>query len=240
MKGLSLFVFDLRFQWRHGFYWVYVFVCTCYWILLRFVPEAYQETTATVLTFSDPAALGLIMAGGMVLLERDQGVHDPLFVAPVHIREYLLAKAASLSVLSLAAGWVIHMATGSLPEYPLAFSAGIVLTSTFMTLLSIGVAARQRTINSFILMVQVYALPFILPLFSFLQLWHEDLFLVLPTEGTLRLIVSPSDGLSIGSVLYSICILLIWNFVAYIWAQRSYTRHVLMRVGEGGGINGEI
>ena len=110
------------------------------------------------------------------------------------------------------------MATGSLPEYPLAFSAGIVLTSTFMTLLSIGVAARQRTVNSFILMVQVYAPPFILPLFSFLQLWHEDLFLVLPTEGTLRLIVSPSDGLSIGDVLYSICILLIWNFVAYIWA----------------------
>lgn len=240
MKGLSLFVFDLRFQWRHGFYWVYVFVCTCYWILLRFVPEDYQETTAIVLTFSDPAALGLIMAGGMVLLERDQGVHDPLFVAPVHIREYLLAKAASLSVLSLAAGWVIHMATGSLPEYPLGFSAGIVLTSTFMTLLSIGVAARHRTINGFILMVQVYALPFILPLLSFLQLWYEDLFLVLPTEGTLRLLVSPSDGLSIGSVLYSVCILLIWNFAAYIWAQRSYTRHVLMRVGEGGGINGEI
>ena len=138
------------------------------------------------------------MAGGMVLLERDQGVHDPLFVAPVHIREYLLAKVASLSVLSLAAGWVIHMATGSLPEYPLAFSAGIVLTSTFMTLLSIGVAARQRTVNSFILMVQVYAPPFILPLFSFHHCGMKTCF-VLPTEGTLRLIVSPSDGLSIGA-----------------------------------------
>ncbi|GIO99624.1 hypothetical protein J14TS5_47100 [Paenibacillus lautus] len=171
----------------------------------------------------------------MVLLERDQGVHDPLFVAQVLIRDYLLAKAASLSVLSLAAGWVIHLATGSLPEYPLAFSAGIVLTSTFMTLLSIGVAARQRTINGFILMVQVYALPFILPLLGFLQLWHEDLFLVLPTEGTLRLLVSPSGGLATGSVLYSVCILLIWNFAAYFWARRSYTRHVLMRVGEGGG-----
>jgi fluoroquinolone transport system permease protein len=77
-------------------------------------------------------------------------------------------------------------------------------------------------------------------LFGFHQLWHEDLFLVLPTEGTLRLLVSPNDGLSIGSVLYSICILLIWNLVGFIWAQRSYTRHVLMRVGEGGGINGEI
>ncbi|PCL92928.1 fluoroquinolone export ABC transporter permease subunit [Paenibacillus lautus] len=240
MKGLSLFVFDLRFQWRHGFYWVYAFVCTCYWILLRFVPEAYQETTAIVLTFSDPAALGLIMAGGMVLLERDQGVHDPLFVSPVHIRDYLLAKAASLSVLSLAAGWVIHMATGSLPKYPLAFSAGIVLTSSFMTLLSIGVAARQRTINGFILMVQAYGLPFVLPLLGFLQSWEAGLFFALPTEGTLRLLVSPSGGLSMGSVLYSVTILLIWNVAVYLWAHHSYSRHVLMRIGEGGAKNVQI
>ena len=183
MKGLTLLSSICDFSGVT----VLLGLCTCLYlllILLRFVPEAYQETTAIVLTFSDPAALGLIMAGGMVLLERDQGVHDPLFVAPVHIRHYLLAKAASLSVLSLAAGWVIHMATGSLPEYPLAFSAGIVLTSTFMTLLSIGVAARQRTINGFILMVQAYALPFILPLLGFLQLWEADLFFALPTEGT--------------------------------------------------------
>ncbi|AVV58406.1 ABC transporter permease [Paenibacillus glucanolyticus] len=240
MRGLTLFLFDLRFQWRHGFYYVYIFVCICYWILLRFVPETYQEITAIVLTFSDPAALGLIMAGGMVLLERDQGVHDPLFVAPVHLRDYLLAKAFSLSLLSLATGWVIHMATGTIPDSPFAFSTGIVLTSTFMTLLSIGIAARQRTINGFILMAQVYAIPLVLPLFGFLQLWHTDLFMFLPTEGTLRLLVSPGDGLSAGSVLFSVCLLLLWNIAAYFWAYRSYTRHVLMRIGEGGAVHGEI
>ncbi|WP_082834470.1 hypothetical protein [Paenibacillus glucanolyticus] len=108
MRGLTLFLFDLRFQWRHGFYYVYIFVCICYWILLRFVPETYQEITAIVLTFSDPAALGLIMAGGMVLLERDQGVHDPLFVAPVHLRDYLLAKAFSLSLLGIYIKTCVH------------------------------------------------------------------------------------------------------------------------------------
>ncbi len=240
MKGISLLIFDLRFQWRHGFYYVYVFVCICYWILLRFIPEIYKETTAIALTFSDPAALGLILAGGMVLLERDQGVHDPLFVTPVHIRDYLLAKAGSLSVLSLAAGWVIHAASGSLPPSPFAFSVGIVLTSTFMTLLSVGVAARHRTINGFILMVQVYALPFVLPLLGYFQVWRTDLFLLLPTEGTLRLLGSPPGGLSVNPLLYSVFILLIWNAAAYIWAHRSYSRHVLMWIGGGGDGNGKI
>ncbi|MVO98594.1 ABC transporter permease [Paenibacillus lutrae] len=240
MKGLALFAFDIRFQWRHGFYFVYLLVCAVYWVLFWFVPEPYRDETAIVLAFSDPCALGLIMAGGIVLLERDQGVHDPLFVCPIDLRSYLLAKAGSLSLLSLIAGWIIHMTSGSIPGSPLTFSAGILLTSSLMTLLSIGVAVRYRSINSFILMIQVYALPFVLPLLGFFDLWDTDLFLLLPTEGTLRLLESLSGGVNLLEVLYSIFILLIWNYGAYLWAYRSYTRYVRMNVGEERGTNDKI
>ncbi|MGG3281064.1 ABC transporter permease [Paenibacillus solani] len=240
MRGLALFTFDLRFQWRHGFYFVYLLVCAVYWVLLRLIPEPYRDEAAVVLTFSDPCALGLIMAGGIVLLERDQGIHDPLFVSPIHLREYLLAKSGSLSLLSLMAGWVIHLASGSLPGSPLAFSVGILLTSSFMTLLSIGVAARYRTINGFILMIQVKSLPFVLPLLGFFDWWYTDLFLFLPTEGTLRLLVSPKGGENLLEILYSITILIIWNYGAYLWTYRTYKRHVLMHIGEGETKNGKI
>ncbi|WP_334074547.1 MULTISPECIES: ABC transporter permease [Paenibacillus] len=239
MKGVSLFLFDLRFQWRHGFYGVYLFVCFCYWILLRFVPENYREITATVLTFSDPAALGLILAGGIVLLEKDQGIHDPLFVTPVYVRDYLLSKATSLTVLSLTAGWIIHLSSGSLPSSSFAFSAGVVLTSTFMTLLSIGVAARYRTVNSFILMTQVYAMPVVLPLLGFFDLWHSNLFLGLPTEGTLRLLQFDHNG-SPGNMLYSLTILTVWNVAVYFWAHRSFSCFILREAGKGGGVRGNI
>jgi len=240
MKGLALFTFDLRFQWRHGFYLVYLLVCAVYWVLLQLIPEQHRDEAAIVLTFSDPCALGLILAGGIVLLERDQGIHDPLFVSPIHLREYLLAKAGSLSLLSLMAGWVIHLASGSLPGSPLAFSAGILLSSSFMTLLSIGVAARYRTINGFILMIQVHALPFVLPLLGFFNWWYTDLFLFLPTEGTMRLLVLAQGGENLVDILYSVTILMIWNYGAYLWAHRSYKRHVLMQIGEGGSSNGKI
>lgn len=235
MRGITLFIFDLRFQWRHGFYFVYLLVCAAYWVLLRFIPEPYREETALVLAFSDPCAIGLIMAGGIVLLERDQGIHDPLFVSPIHVREYLLSKAASLSVLSLIAGWIIHLSSGSLPDSTIGFSAGILLTSSFMTLLSIGVAARYRTINGFILMVQAYALPFVLPLLGYFDWWYTDLFLLLPTEGTLRLLDTSNEHTNLFEALYSLAILLIWNYGVYLYAYRSYSRHVLMYVGEGRG-----
>ena len=235
MRMARTFTFDVRFQWRHGFYFMYGFACAFYFILLHFIPDIYQEKVTLLLTFSDPCALGLIFAGGIVLLERDQGIHDPLFVTPIRTREYLLAKAASLSVLSLLAAWVIHLFSLGFPQSPVSFSLGIILSSSFMTLLSIGVVARCQTINSFILMSQVYALPFVLPLLGYFGVWETKLFLVFPTEGTLRLLQSAFSPLSFRNYVYSLIILLVWNYGVYVWTRRSYEQHVLMRIAGGAG-----
>lgn len=234
MRFRSAFAFDIRFQWRHGFYWIYIIICTFYLVLLHLIPNHYQEQTMLLLTFSDPSALGLILAGGIVLLERDQGIHDPLFVTPIRVREYLLSKAGSLSVLSLLAAWVIHVAASGVPQSPIGFSIGIILTSSFMTLLSIGVVARCQTINGFILLSQVFVLPFILPLLGYFKIWNSNVFLLLPTEGTLRLLSSGTSTMSLGNYMYSISILLLWNVVIYVWAKWSFEQHVMMRIGKGG------
>lgn len=234
MRFRSAVVFDIRFQCRHGFYWIYIIICAFYLALVYFIPDNYRERITLLLTFSDPSALGLILAGGIVLLERDQGVHDPLFITPIRVREYLLSKACSLSVLSLLAAWVIHVVSSGIPHSPIGFSAGILLTSSFMTLLSIGVVARCQTINSFILCSQAFVLPFILPLLGYFEIWHSKLFLLLPTEGTLRLLSSGTTALSLVDYMYSIWILLIWNVLIYVWAKQSFEEHVLMRTGKGG------
>lgn len=176
MRALTSFAFDVRLLWRHGFFWIYVLVCALYWTVLQFIPDNYKETTVLLLAYSDPSAIGLILAGSIVLLERDQGIHDPLFVTPLRIREYLLAKAASISLLSLLAAWTIHLSSVGVPKSPLGFSVGIILTSSFMTLLSISAVAKCRTINGFILMSQAYGLPFSLPVLGYIGVWDTPLF----------------------------------------------------------------
>ncbi|MNH28593.1 hypothetical protein D3C79_887710 [compost metagenome] len=109
------------------------------------------------------------------------------------------------------------------------------MTSSFMTLLSVGVVARCQTINSFILLSQAYALPFVLPLLGYLNLWNSSLYLLLPTEGTLRLLDGTFNPVSAGNYAYSLLILMIWNIAVYFWAKRSYEYHVLMNVGRGKG-----
>ncbi len=234
MRTVTAFLYDVRFQWRHRFYHAYMLVCALYLVLLHFIPEGYRDSVTTALTFSDPSALGLLFAGGILLLEKDQGVHDSLFVTPFRLKEYLLAKAASLAVLSLAAAWTIHLFSSGLPASPVLFSLGVLLTSSLFTFLSIGVVVRCRSINGFILMSQVYAAAFTVPLLGFFGVWETEWYRLLPTEGSLMLLKSAFQPVSLGGTLYAVMILSVWNALIFVWAERSFAQKVLMRIGDGG------
>lgn len=234
MRLMATVWHDIRFQWRHGFYGVYVLVCALYLLLLHFIAEGYKETVTMLLTFSDPSALGLIFAGGIVLLERDQGIHDSLFVTPIRLLEYLLAKAVSLSLLSLTAAWAIHFFSLGAPMSPFHFSFGVLLTSGFFTLLSIGVVVRSQSINGFILLSQLYALPFTLPLLGLFGVGDTLIYRVFPTEGSLLLLKTAYEHISLGEMVYAYVILILGNVAAFLWAHHSFKQRVLLRIGEGG------
>jgi fluoroquinolone transport system permease protein len=231
---MTAVAYDIRFQIRHGFYGVYVLVCALYVLLLHFLPQSYKEKVTLLLTFSDPGALGLILAGGIVLLEKDQGVHDSLFVTPLRLREYLLAKAFSISAISLCAAWAIHLFSSGIPAAPIRFSIGVLLTSGMFTFLSIGVVARAQSINGFIMLSQLYSLPLALPLLSFFGIGPDGIYRVFPTEGSLVLLEAAYRHVSVAEALYAVTILILGNAAFFFWAHRSFERRILQRIGEGG------
>ena len=232
MRWGNALAHDIRFQWRHGFYGVYILVCLLYLLLLHFVPADNQASIVILLTFSDPSAVGLILAGGIILLEKDQGIHHHLFATPLRLQEYLIAKALSISVLSASAAWVIHGFSIGVPASPILFTLSILLSSSFFTFLSIGVVSRARSINGFILLSQVYALPFALPLLYFFGIGRESLYLIFPTHGSLLLLQSALRPLSWWEIVYALAILIVWNGIAFLWAQRSFERRILQRINE--------
>ncbi len=105
----TVWIHDLRFQWRHGFYAVYAVVSLLYVAVLVWIPSPVRGTVAKVIVFSDPTVLGFIFSAGMLLLEKSQGVPAALFVSPLSPGRWVLARALSLSVLSSLAGLVVLM-----------------------------------------------------------------------------------------------------------------------------------
>ncbi|NQV49093.1 MAG: hypothetical protein HQ507_01245, partial [Candidatus Marinimicrobia bacterium] len=49
---------DIRFQFRHGFYYVYAILSVIYILVLRFLPDALVHPTMILILFTDVCALG--------------------------------------------------------------------------------------------------------------------------------------------------------------------------------------
>ena len=232
MNTWRLLQFDVRFQLRHRFYSVYIMIIACYIGLLHSLPERMTDKALVLLTFSDPSALGLLFAGGIILLERAQGVWDSLFATPIRVGEYLLAKCLSLSLLSLSAAFAIHVPVNGWPASPLYYVLGVVLSSCFFTLLGIAAALPSRSINGFLIRSQVYALIFAAPLLGYLNVYSSPFYRLLPTDESLVLISGAVHPLTTGEGGYAVATLLFWILLASFFVWRGL--HAAVRQTDGG------
>ena len=76
-RFLVLLGADIRFQFRYGFYAVYLIVSALYIIAVRLLPESVRPAARAVVVFSDPAALGLFFMGAILLYEKSDRVFHP-------------------------------------------------------------------------------------------------------------------------------------------------------------------
>lgn len=173
MRLRGLFLWDIRFQAKYGFYFLYAFLTVIYTIVLFAVPESWKEKTAAILIFSDPASMGLFFMGAIVLLEKSQYTTCALAVSPVHAKEYIVAKVCSLAAVSLVVAAVLALAASVEHLHIVLF--GTVISSAVFTLLGIIVATKIVSLNQFILWTVpieiVCFVPAILHLFKITPAW---------------------------------------------------------------------
>lgn len=149
MRLRGLFLWDMRFQAKYGFYFLYAVLTVLYAIVLFAVPESWREKTAAILIFSDPASMGLFFMGAIVLLEKSQHTPCALAVSPVRPMEYIMAKVGSLSAISLIVAALLAFAAGA-ENIPIVL-LGTVISSVIFTLAGIMIATNIVSLNQFIL-----------------------------------------------------------------------------------------
>lgn len=173
MRLGSLLLWDMRFQAKYGFYFLYAVLTVIYVIVLLAVPESWVEKTAAVLIFSDPASMGLFFMGAIVLLEKSQHMPCAFAVSPVRAVEYVIAKAGSLSAISLIVAAMLALAAGVDCLHMVLL--GTAISSVLFTLLGIVIATKIISLNQFILWTApieaVCFIPAILHLFKITPAW---------------------------------------------------------------------
>ena len=225
MRLLNALKTDIIFQYRQGFYWIYLLITLVYMTIMSKLPEGNIKAVGVMLAvFSDPSMLGFFFIGGIVMLEKVQGVIKYLGVTPVYAWEYLLAKALSLSLVSLAAGSLITKVTYKGEVRFGLLLLGILLSSVFFTLYGFLIAAWARTINQYFIKMVPFMVLIALPCFSFLLKEQSVLFDLFPSVAGLRLIQGAFFGIPSSRALLNVFILLVETGIILILAKDTYIK----------------
>lgn len=220
MRFCKLTAGDVRIQWRSGFYGVYAVFTVVYVLALLAVPVRARQTVATVMIFTDPAAMGLFFMGALILLEKGQGVNFALAVSPIPAWQYCAAKLLSLSLIGLLVALILALAGGVASI--VTCLAGVLLSSVLFSACGLIVAEIAKTLNQFVLLTVPFELLICLPPAALLFGVDPPALLLHPGTAAVKLICgqAQSPALCLG-------ILTAWCIPAVLLCIRTVGRHFL-------------
>jgi fluoroquinolone transport system permease protein len=226
MRLLHAVLADIRFQIKQGFYFVYVIITAMYLIIMSFLPDNILAIALPLVVFSDPSVLGLFFIGGIILMEKGQGVLMVLVVSPLRSWEYILSKVISLAIVSVLAAFAITYFSHSTVNWWLLLVSTI-LTSGIFTLLGIMINAGCKTVNQYMLKTIPYMLLFILPCFALLGFPYSGYFIVFPGVAALKLMLGAYHGILWSEAIALTVYLLGINFLFIKLAVRVFEKKIV-------------
>jgi fluoroquinolone transport system permease protein len=226
---------DLKFERKQGFFTIYLIISFLYLLVLTQIPETYRHIAVPFVIFSDPSVLGLFFIGGMLLLEKEQGILQSIVVTPLESMEYVISKVMSLSIVALFAGVLISLLAYSGSVNYLYLVMGILLTSFFFTQIGILIACRSRGINEFFLRMVPWMLALIAPAFFLIPYWEAAVLNLFPTVACLRLVYGAYHGNPIGMAVFQMGYMILINGGLLIYTTRQFEERIVY-----GGQHGQI
>ncbi len=221
---------DIRFQFRQGFYYVYIIIVILYIGILSQLSGKILSYAVPVVIFTDPSVLGFFFIGALIILEKQQGVVDYLVITPLKHTEYIYSKVLSLTVLASVASMTIAISSG-VEFNVLILLIGVILSSLFFSLVGIIAVAGCRTVNQYFAVMIPYMLIIIVPALGLFTFPFSFVFRVFPTYAGLKLAIGAFAGMQGGEALLNIVIMMIWIVVVYKLADLKFRQKILY--GEG-------
>lgn len=208
---------ELRVQWRSGLYAVYAVMTAVFVGILFLIPAPARPLGLRMIVLMDPSLMGFFFAGGMTLLERDQGVLAALQTSRWGFAGYwrtkvasLLLLAAGVSSLLLGVSAVTGLTALSVADVAVVL-LGVVLTVPVFFSLGVWVAGHCRAILTYFVLAGVLTLPLMYPVLELAGIRLGAAGLLSPIWGGLVLITAGGIERAMGELLLAAAGMAAWN-----------------------------
>lgn len=210
---------DIHFQWKYGFYFIYFILTVLYVCGIAALTEHWKTDIASIMIYSDPAAMGLFFMGAIVLLEKSQKVLNAMVVSPVKISEYILSKTVALIAISTVIALILGVVSGS--NHLLGIAVGTALTSAIFTMLGIIAATKISNLNQFLIVIMPIEIICFVPPIVGLFVKLPDIFSFFPFIACMKLITGKSSLLSFDMILVFVTLIILYmvarHTVQHMW-----------------------
>ncbi len=218
---------DLLLQLRYQIITVAIVITAAYTLVFKLLARDGFDEVLVVLIFSDPAMIGFIFIGALVLFEKGSGTIDALIVTPLKKTEYLFSKVISLGIIAIICSLVMAIAGHGWKFNYFLFIYGVVFTSSIFTLIGFIGVSRVKSMNQFVIIIPIFLVPFVLPLLNFFNLTSSWILYLIPTQAFLDLLWASFHAVPAGRIIFALIYLPIWLGIVYYFALRAFDRNII-------------
>jgi len=234
-----LVLWDVQLQARENIYMFTMLTTLAFAIFLKLLPSEAPPTIFTLVLFFDPAIVGASFVGSIVLMERSQNTLSALAVSPAPVRDYVLAKIITLTLLAIVGSLFLVAAAFWVPpaDMVLRFTLVLVFTGAIGVLGGFLIVAGANSMNHFIARAIPVTFVLFLPLLSHFGVvtgfWQWLLFAINPGHAMLRAMLWAAEptAVSTADIVYAFAYMTLMIVIFYRWTVRVYTSE-LSRVAD--------
>ncbi len=231
----SLLKYNIRLQHRQGFTAAWSVITLLYILCFHFLPEEIVRFALPIGLFSEPSTFAMIFTGAIVLLERDEGLLENLFITPMTIRSYMVSKSLALSLPACLSTMTITLLVTGPALRILLLIPSVVLTTLFFSLLGFVCASGSGDIMGLFYRITLFGTPFSIPLLGYFGLFPGPWYYLLVSRGTLDLTSMAAGSAPVTIPWPALLSLTAGTALLLPLAERAFTRNLLEKGALKGG-----
>ena len=194
-----------------------------------------QTQVHSVLLFFDPAVIGIVFVGALVLFEKSENVLQALVITPMKTDDYLFSKIISLTTISIlsASLFMTLMVIFNETEFNIFYLIlGIILTSVMLILLGFIIVSRVQSVNGYLLGMIIGFLGLTFPpLLHLFGLFESSVFYLWPTQASFIIFdgVFNQVGIELWEIIYGLGYQLFWIVLLYLLAKKAFYEYIILK-----------
>lgn len=218
---------QIVYQHRNGFYVASVVSIAMFVAILAALPDTFDDATLrvmfTVFTVFAVQITTFFFVGGILLLERGEGVLSALAVSPLTAGEYVMVRTVTLAALATLETAVLVLALARIEIDVGSFVVGTAALSLLLACAGVAFFARYATLNEALAPSVLTTIALSLPVVAFA--WPSVAWNLHPTHAAMQLVASAVGMGRLFGVVEAVS-LVGWFAVAFLTA-RSAARQLL-------------